>query len=84
LLKFYKKDFSEILIGFTVLSTGDVKERLKFLFRVYDQNNDGYIDLDELRTALRVIIFPFFKLLNRSDWVGSAPGHVIIFPTDIS
>ena len=52
---FWCLDFSEILIGFTVLSTGDVRERLKFLFRVYDQNNDGFIDLEELRTALKVI-----------------------------
>ena len=63
---FWCLDFSEILIGFTVLSTGDVRERLKFLFRVYDQNNDGFIDLEELRTALKVICVYYNWCLARN------------------
>ena len=39
------------------MSKGDLKERLKWMFNLYDQNQNGFIDLNELHTAIRVRTF---------------------------
>lgn len=35
----------------------NLHNRLKWMFRLYDQNSDGLIDQKELKTAIRVKIF---------------------------
>ncbi|XP_067653681.1 NADPH oxidase 5-like [Haliotis asinina] len=46
-------EVSELVSAVRRLSVGPSTEKLSFLFQVYDENGDGYIDIDELRTALR-------------------------------
>jgi len=49
-----KIDYTEILIGFTQIYKPDLEVRLQWMFKLYDQNNDGLIDQDELKTAIKV------------------------------
>ncbi|XP_067653613.1 NADPH oxidase 5-like isoform X1 [Haliotis asinina] len=46
-------EVSELLASVRKLTQATSTEKLNFLFQVYDQNGDGYIDIEELRTALR-------------------------------
>jgi Ca2+-binding EF-hand superfamily protein/predicted ferric reductase len=46
-------DLVELIDGIASFISGDRKEKMRFLFRVYDADNNGYIDRDELRTYLR-------------------------------
>ncbi|XP_046576417.1 NADPH oxidase 5-like [Haliotis rubra] len=46
-------DVAEMLSAIKRLRHGTSTEKLKFLFDVYDESGDGYIDIEELRTALR-------------------------------
>lgn len=60
------KDFSEIIIGFTILANGDLDQRLKWMFNMYDSNRDEFIDYNELKTAVRVnisILRRIFKII---------------------
>ena len=56
-------DFSEMIIGLTILTNPDVDERLIWMFRFFDQNKDGFIDDDELRLAIKAIV----KMRNDKD-----------------
>jgi Ca2+-binding EF-hand superfamily protein len=49
-----KIDYSEIIIGFSHIYKPDLNNRLMWMFRLYDQNKDGYIDHNELRTTIKV------------------------------
>jgi Ca2+-binding EF-hand superfamily protein len=53
---FFSQDFSEIIIGFTIIGKGDLDKRLEWMFAIYDQNHDGLIDGAELKTAIRAIL----------------------------
>ncbi|XP_067653727.1 NADPH oxidase 5-like [Haliotis asinina] len=46
-------DVSELLAATRRLRHGTATQKLRFLFDVYDESGDGYIDIEELRTALR-------------------------------
>ncbi|XP_048251238.1 NADPH oxidase 5-like [Haliotis rufescens] len=46
-------DVAEMLGAIRRLRDGTSTEKLKFLFDVYDESGDGFIDIEELRTALR-------------------------------
>ncbi|XP_048251235.1 NADPH oxidase 5-like isoform X1 [Haliotis rufescens] len=46
-------EVSELLASLRKLTQANSTEKLNFLFQVYDQNGDGFIDIEELRTALR-------------------------------
>ena len=56
-------DFSEMIIGLTILTNPDLKERLIWMFRFFDQNQDGFIDDDELKLAIKAIV----KMRNDKD-----------------
>ena len=49
-----KIDYTEILIGFTKIYKPNLDNRLDWMFRLYDQNNDECIDTNELKTAIKV------------------------------
>ena len=43
-----------MITGMTVFFQGKPKEKMELMFRVYDQNQDGYIDMNELQIAIQV------------------------------
>ncbi|CAF4517328.1 unnamed protein product, partial [Didymodactylos carnosus] len=43
-----KVDWREFLIGFALTSSGSLEERLKYVFRTYDRDNDGVINKKEI------------------------------------
>lgn len=50
-------DFKEFVTGLSVFSSaGSVDDKLKFLFKVYDIDNDGYISNGELFIVLRLMV----------------------------
>ncbi|XP_071098234.1 NADPH oxidase 5-like [Haliotis cracherodii] len=51
--KNHSVDASELISAISLLRHGTATEKLKFLFDVYDESGDGYVDIKELRMALR-------------------------------
>ncbi|QPG76386.1 Calcineurin subunit B [Brettanomyces nanus] len=50
-------DFKEFVTGLSAFSSsGSVEDKLKFLFKVYDIDNDGYISNGELFLVLRMMV----------------------------
>jgi Ca2+-binding EF-hand superfamily protein len=45
-----------MIVGMTILAQGQPKERLAWIFRIYDQNGDGYIDMNELNVTIHAIL----------------------------
>ena len=41
-------DFQEFLSGLSLIIRGDTQAKLKFAFRIYDNDNDGFISNGEL------------------------------------
>lgn len=55
--------FDEIMIAFSILSYGSEFERIRWLFRFYDMDSDGYISKYEMGRVMESIIEmvgPFF------------------------
>lgn len=52
-----KISFVEFINGLAALSTGaDETEKLKFAFRVYDMDEDGYISNGDLFKVLKIMV----------------------------
>jgi len=49
-------DFSEMIIGLTTLTNPNLDERLEWMFKFYDQKRTGFIEEDELKTAVKAIL----------------------------
>lgn len=45
-------DFSEFLIAFSILVKGSSFEKLRWIFRFYDQDKDGVVSKDELSESI--------------------------------
>lgn len=52
--------FNEFLMGYAMTSRGDQKEKLSYAFDLYDLDNSGNIDVDELN----LIIYAMFGMLG--------------------
>lgn len=50
----FSLDQREFLIGFALTSTGSVEEKLKYVFRTYDQDKDGFISKKEIDRMVKV------------------------------
>lgn len=48
-------DFRELIVSMSVMKRGDVNDRLKWAFNIYDIDGNGYITRDELFGILRAI-----------------------------
>jgi Ca2+-binding EF-hand superfamily protein len=44
--------FNEFLIGYTLTSKGDLKKRLDFAFKLYDLDDNGYLDGQEVTDVI--------------------------------
>jgi len=59
-------DFKEFLLAVGITTGNDPREKLKWAFKMYDMNNDGLIDVDEMTKiikvsfCLRIILFYYF------------------------
>ncbi|CAF0779606.1 unnamed protein product [Brachionus calyciflorus] len=58
-------DFHEFVVSFNLLSNGDIKSRLEWVFDVYDQNNDKAIDRKEIQVITKAIL-----KMNKKKLVG--------------
>ncbi len=47
-------DFSEFINAVLIASSDSLAEKLKIIFQVYDENNDGMIRIKEARKILKV------------------------------
>lgn len=48
-------DLREFLIGFALTSTGSLREKLKYVFRTYDQDKDGIINRKEIDRMVKIV-----------------------------
>lgn len=48
-------ELGELLIAFTILFKGSAFERLRWVFRFYDDDKDGFVSREELEGGLRII-----------------------------
>ncbi|KAI9208655.1 putative FRQ1-regulator of phosphatidylinositol-4-OH kinase [Polychytrium aggregatum] len=53
-------DFKEFLTALSITSKGQMDEKLQWAFRLYDQNNDGYISYDEML----VVVGSIYKMMG--------------------
>lgn len=49
-------DLREFLIGFALTSTGNIREKLKYVFRTYDQDKDGFINKKEIDRMVKIVM----------------------------
>ncbi|RNA15231.1 neuronal calcium sensor 2-like [Brachionus plicatilis] len=49
-------DFPEFIVAFNIISNGDLKKRLEWMFEVYDLNNDKIIDRQEIQTIVKAVL----------------------------
>lgn len=58
--------FMKILkVAYAMTSRGDPRNKLEYTFDVYDADNNGYLDREELRT----VIYGMLDLLVRHNWI---------------
>ena len=43
-------------IGYALTSRGDVKTKLEYAFDVYDENNNGTLDITELKNGIYIML----------------------------
>uniref|UniRef100_A0A8P4G377 Guanylyl cyclase-activating protein 2 n=1 Tax=Dicentrarchus labrax TaxID=13489 RepID=A0A8P4G377_DICLA len=48
-------DFLEFVAALNLVFRGDLEHKLRWSFKVYDKDNNGYVDRDELRSIIDVI-----------------------------
>ncbi|KAF7686011.1 Neuronal calcium sensor 1 [Cucumispora dikerogammari] len=61
-----KIDFSELYIAFSILTEGSSFEKIRWLYRLFDLNQDGYVSKDELSYSLQA--YSDMVLENFSDY----------------
>ena len=49
-----KVDFREFILGLSFSGSSNLEKKLKWAFRVYDVNRDGYISNEEMRQIFKV------------------------------
>lgn len=47
--------FNELLISFTILLKGSTFEKIRWLFRFYDEDKDGFVSKEELKEGFKLI-----------------------------
>ncbi len=47
-------DFLEFVAALNLVFRGDLEHKLRWSFKVYDKDNNGYVDRDELRSIIDV------------------------------
>ncbi|KAH3763661.1 hypothetical protein Pelo_4473 [Pelomyxa schiedti] len=57
-------DFVEFATGMSILCKGNKEEKISFLFKLFDQNGDGTISLEEVHQAIRISLAACEKLLS--------------------
>lgn len=60
-------DWQEFIGGIRLYLNGDIKEKIKLLFKMYDLGDDGYISEKELSTMLRSLITPATSWIARDN-----------------
>lgn len=47
-------DFLEFVAALNLVFRGDLEHKLRWSFKVYDRDNNGYVDRSELRSIIEV------------------------------
>jgi len=47
--------FSDFLVFYSISSFGNLKEKIKLAFKIYDHNKDNVIDKSEMRQMLEIL-----------------------------
>uniref|UniRef100_A0A3P8RJC5 Guanylyl cyclase-activating protein 2 n=1 Tax=Amphiprion percula TaxID=161767 RepID=A0A3P8RJC5_AMPPE len=72
-------DFLEFVAALNLVFRGDLEHKLRWSFKVYDKDSNGYIDRDELRSIIDVSIIYRIKKGSMSNEAGIenlTPGQV--------
>lgn len=54
-------DFLEFVAALNLVFRGDLEHKLRWSFKVYDKDGNGFIDKAELRAIVEVGVFPPFS-----------------------
>lgn len=46
-------EFNEFMIGFAITSRGDLRKKLSYAFSLYDHDNNGYLDENEITEIMK-------------------------------
>lgn len=63
-------DFVEYIAAISLLLKGEINQKLKWYFKLFDQDGNGKIDREELETIFSVTITPHMHL--RVPFTGAA------------
>ena len=44
---------NEILVGFAVITKGDIDKRLEYIFNIYDSDKNGYLTIEEIKDGFK-------------------------------
>ncbi len=58
MIEFYRIDVNEFMRGFILTTKGDLKSKIDYTFRIYDQNGDNQISGEEIQKMANVIFNP--------------------------
>ncbi|MCJ1247208.1 Calcineurin subunit B [Trapelia coarctata] len=70
-------DFQEFVSGLSAFSSkGNKEEKLRFAFKVYDIDRDGYISNGELFIVLKMMVGSNLKDMQLQQWAGKGTGDL--------
>lgn len=55
-------DFLEFVAALNLVFRGDLEHKLRWSFKVYDKDNNGYVDREELRSIIDVSLRYIYML----------------------
>jgi neuronal calcium sensor 1 len=61
--------FKEFLVAYALLSKGDIEKKIEYTFTLYDLDNNGYLDIDEVFRAISRI----FQILEGEKKLDVSP-----------
>lgn len=57
-------DFVEYIAAISLLLKGEINQKLKWYFKLFDQDGNGKIDKDELETIFKVLNILYLHILT--------------------
>lgn len=68
-------DFVEYIAAISLLLKGEINQKLKWYFKLFDQDGNGKIDKEELETIFKVVYIYFLNFSNAGLTVHSSQNH---------
>jgi Ca2+-binding EF-hand superfamily protein len=70
-------ELKEFLQGYAWTSHGSVEQRLKYLFKLYDVNNEGVISRESLKVILENMLKYYDNLMNSEEKIDNFVGKIM-------